>query len=107
MEPQLDKAAINNIFSSTDNTTESSLLNVNHHINNAKDDIENIFPSLVLDSFVSDLSSAEKDVIDDLGTENVEKSNGNTADRISYSLALKKERADRLPPEPSISSERT
>ena len=104
----MEKAAINSIFSSTDNNTESSLLNVNHHvINNANDDIENIFPSLVSDSFLSDLGSAEKDLIDDLGTENVGKSNGNTADRISYLLALKEERANRLSPEPSVSSERT
>ena len=93
----MEKAAINSIFSSTDNNTESSLLNVNHHvISNANDDIENIFPSLVSDSFLSDLGSAEKDLIDDLGTENVGKSNGNTADRISYLLASKEERADVL-----------
>ena len=59
-----------------------------------------------MDSFLSDLGSEEKYRIDDLGTENVEKSNRNTADRISYLLALKEERANRLPPEPSISSER-
>ena len=103
----MERASINSIFSSTDNNTESSLLNVNHHIiNNANDDIENIFPSLVSDSFLCDLASAEKDLINDLETENVEKSNGNTADRISYLLALKQQRANRLPPEPSISSER-
>ena len=101
-ESQLERASINRIFSSTDNNTESSLLNVNHHIiNNANDDIENIFPSLVSESFVCDLASAEKDLIDDLETENVEKSNEN-----SYLLALKERRANRLPPEPSISSER-
>ena len=101
LEPHLGKTAMNSIFSSTDNNTQSSLLNVNHHVNNANDDIENIFPSLVSDSFVCDLASAEKDLIDDLETENVEKSNGN-----SYLLALKERRANRLPPEPSISSER-
>ena len=67
----MEKAAINSIFSSTDNNTESSLLNVNHHVNNANDDIENIFPRLVLDNFFGDLGSAEKYRIDDLGTENV------------------------------------
>ena len=104
----MERASINSIFSSTDNNTESSLLNVNHHIiNNADDDIENIFPSLVSDSFLCDLASAEKDLIDDLETENVEKSNGNTADKISYLLALKEQRANRLPPEPSISAERS
>ena len=107
LEPQLEKAAINSIFSSTDNNTESSLLNVNHHVNNANSDTENIFPSLVSVIFLSDLGSEEKYRIDDFGTENVEKSNRNTADRISYLLALKEERANRLPPEPSISSERT
>ena len=107
LEPQLEKAAINSIFSSTDNNTESSLLNVNHHLNNVNDDIEDIFPSLVSDSFLSDLGAEEKDRIDNLGTDDVEKSNGNTADRISYLLALKEERASRLPPEPSFSSERT
>ena len=106
LEPQLEKAAINSIFSSTDNNTESSLLNVNHHVNNANSDTENIFPSLVSVIFLSDLGSEEKYRIDDFGTENVEKSNRNTADRISYLLALKEERANRLPPEPSISSER-
>ena len=107
LEPQLEKVAINSIFSSTDKNTESSLLNVNHHVNNANNDIENIFPSLVSDSSRSDLDSEEKDHIDDLGTENVEKSNGKTADRISYIPELKEERAYRLPPEPSIFSERT
>ena len=97
----MEKAAINSIFSSTDNNIESPLLNVNHHVNNTNDDIENIFPSLVSDSFLSDLGSEEKYRIGDLGTENVEKSNRNTADRISYLLALKEERANRLPPEPS------
>ena len=101
LEPHLEKTAMNSIFSSTDNNTQSSLLNVNHHVNNANDDIENIFPSLVSDSFLSDLGSEEKYRIGDLGTENVEKSNRNTADRISYLLALKEERANRLPPEPS------
>ena len=97
----MEKAAINSIFSSTDNNIESPLLNVNHHVNNTNDDIENIFPSLVSDSFLSDLGSEEKNRIGDLGTENVEKSNRNTADRISYLLALKEERANRLPLEPS------
>ena len=97
----MEKAAINSIFSSTDNNIESPLLNVNHHVNNTNDDIENIFPSLVSDSFLSDLGSEEKYRIGDLGTENVEKSNRNTADRISYLLALTEERANRLPPEPS------
>ena len=107
LEPQLEKVAINSIFSSTDRNTESSLLNVNHHVNDANNDIESIFPSLVSDSSRSDLDSEEKGHIDDLGTENVEKSNGKTADRISYILELKEERAYRLPPEPSIFSERT
>ena len=39
LEPQLEKVAINSIFSSTDKNTESSLLNVNHHVNNANNDI--------------------------------------------------------------------
>ena len=103
----MEKAAINSIFSSTDNNTGSFLFNVNHHLNNVNDDIENIFPNLVSDSFLSDLGAEEKDRIDNLGTENVEKSDGNTADRISYVLALKEERANHLPPEPPISSERT
>ena len=39
LEPQLEKVAINSIFSSTDKNTESSLLNVNHHVNDANNDI--------------------------------------------------------------------
>ena len=39
LEPQLEKVAINSIFSSTDKNTESSLLNVNHHVNNVNNDI--------------------------------------------------------------------